>query len=368
MTMSDTDDVINFLETWQSTLQEAAIAGCIFTDSHQVNLLLAALPPSWNSFITTQGGITDLTFTTLISNILQQNDLNDTITPKQDKNTTNAFYVKGKFTKSPLYKSNKRSQKPNFSKPINKSNSNCNLSENTIICHYCGIPGHKAPDCRKKKRDLGHQTGSSSRTYTNNFTQKDPRYLFSATVTTPGQSLFWFLDSGASHHMTPNRSLFCDFQELSPIRNIILGDNNSHQASGFGSVVIELHTGQQLQFSTGQQLQFSDVLYVPGLTKNLLSVAQITTSGNTIFIFKKDQCIIKTTPPNSRIPITYYVPKENNLYNLGLGIPPTHFNNTAIVSQNMEADTLKWHKRLGHIHIQSLKIMQSNSMVDGLPK
>jgi len=32
----------------------------------------------------------------------------------------------------------------------------------------------------------------------------------------------------------------------------------------------------------------------------------------------------------------------------------------------MKAETLKWHKRLGHIHIQSLKIIQSNSMVDGL--
>lgn len=71
MTMFENDDVINFIETWQSTLREAAIAGCNFTDSQQVNLLLAALPTSWSPFITTQGGILSLTFTTLISNILQ---------------------------------------------------------------------------------------------------------------------------------------------------------------------------------------------------------------------------------------------------------------------------------------------------------
>lgn len=124
--------------------------------------------------------------------------------------------------------------------------------------------------------------------------------------------------------MTPNRSLFRDFQKLFPTRHIILGDNSSHDATEFGSVVIQLQTGQQLQFP--------DVLYVPGLMKNLLSVAQITTSGNTILIFKKDQCIIKTTSPNSKVPITYSIPKEDNLYNLGIGIPSTNSTYTATIS------------------------------------
>jgi len=69
--MSNLDDVIAFLELWQAILQEASIASCTFSDSQQVNLLLGALPDSWSAFITTQGSINNLTFTNLLSNILQ---------------------------------------------------------------------------------------------------------------------------------------------------------------------------------------------------------------------------------------------------------------------------------------------------------
>jgi len=74
--MSDSDDIVEFLETWQSLMQEAAIAGCTFTDFQQANLLLGTLPDSWSAFITTQGGLTDLTFPNLLSNILQQHAIN----------------------------------------------------------------------------------------------------------------------------------------------------------------------------------------------------------------------------------------------------------------------------------------------------
>lgn len=70
MQIRDNDDVIIFIENWQATLQEAATAGCQFSDSQQATLLLAALSNSWDSFITSQGCITNLTFTKLLSNIL----------------------------------------------------------------------------------------------------------------------------------------------------------------------------------------------------------------------------------------------------------------------------------------------------------
>ncbi len=94
--MTKSDDVVEFLETWQFLLQEAAIVGWTFTDSPQVNLLLRALPDSWSAFITTQGGIVDLTFPNLLSNILQQHAINSS---KNAHSKTSAFYAKGKFHK-----------------------------------------------------------------------------------------------------------------------------------------------------------------------------------------------------------------------------------------------------------------------------
>jgi hypothetical protein len=46
MQMTETEDVVAFLENWQATLQEAATVGCQFSNLQQVTLLLSALPDS----------------------------------------------------------------------------------------------------------------------------------------------------------------------------------------------------------------------------------------------------------------------------------------------------------------------------------
>jgi hypothetical protein len=73
------------------------------------------------------------------------------------------------------------------------------------------------------------------------------------------------------------QTLFRDYQVLSDPETKLLGDNSTYNA-------------------LGQSLLIKDVLYVIGLAKNLLSVVQITSTGNTIVTFTHDQCIIKTIP------------------------------------------------------------------------
>lgn len=154
--------------------------------------------------------------------------------------------------------------------------------------------------------------------------------------------------------MTPCRSFLQDYQELKTSRTIILGDNHSHQAEGFGSALI--------QIKTGQTLFITDVLYVPGLAINLISIAEITI-GQTIIIFKHNHCIIKIQIPYSRIPTQISIPKEDNLYPLGTYTQPTSPNSTNIepASSSFTAtllprtktdfENLRWHYRLGH-HVQ----------------
>lgn len=147
-------------------VQKAPIAGCQFDNSQQVMLLLLALPHSWSSFITSQGGISTLTFTVLISNILQLSSINNS---KIESSKTSAFFVKEKFFK-PQHKFNRSQQqgsilgKPpieQFSWPTS-STSSTSLPKNTIFYHYCDKPGHKSLECRKKKRNF-----SNSKSYLN---------------------------------------------------------------------------------------------------------------------------------------------------------------------------------------------------------
>lgn len=113
-------------------------------------------------FITIQGKIASLTFTRLFSNILQQNSISYS---KDGPSKISAFYVKGNFMKSYSSKPN-RLLKPLLTRTTSFIRLPITLFQDPIypknlsfvICHYCGISGHKAPDCHKKRKD---QTSSS---------------------------------------------------------------------------------------------------------------------------------------------------------------------------------------------------------------
>jgi hypothetical protein len=99
-------------------------------------------------------------------------------------------------------------------------------------------------------------------------------HLFSAIIGDTTLSESWYLDSDTSQHMSPLQHLFHEYTPLATPKTILLGDNSSHQAQGYGSVV--------LQLIAGQLLSICDVLYIPKLAKKLLSIAQITNIGNII--------------------------------------------------------------------------------------
>ena len=52
--MQEGDDFETFLQSWHSLLEQGTTAGLGFTDKQHVVMLLAALPPTWRPFVTTQ--------------------------------------------------------------------------------------------------------------------------------------------------------------------------------------------------------------------------------------------------------------------------------------------------------------------------
>lgn len=100
-----------------------------------------------------------------------------------------------------------------------------------------------------------------------------------ASFTSPSQ-VPWILDSGASHHMASSREIFSSFG-ASPIPHIIIGNNTIMTVCGKGTICIQDGT-------------FNDVLYVPSLSANLLSIYQISHSGSgKIVEFTPDSVFIR---------------------------------------------------------------------------
>ena len=87
---------------------------------------------------------------------------------------------------------------------------------------------------------------------------------YALNVSSSSHSDEWIIDSGASYHIAKNKAMFSFLNDNTKI--IYVGDDRSLSVVGSGA--IHLDTGQ-----------FNDVLCVPTLSCNLLSVYQITHSG-----------------------------------------------------------------------------------------
>ena len=79
------------------------------------------------------------------------------------------------------------------------------------------------------------------------------------------------MDSGASKHMTGYKDHLSDFIEKESHQKVKLGDDYQYLIKGVGEA--------SYQLESGKQLKMKDVLYVPGLEKNLLSISGLEKKG-----------------------------------------------------------------------------------------
>jgi hypothetical protein len=84
----------------------------------------------------------------------------------------------------------------------------------------------------------------------------------------------WLIDSGASRTMCSHHSWFTSLSPLSNHCKVVLGDDSSILATGTGCVRIRMHAKGRWITSVLQ-----DVLYVPDLSANLLSVSHLARRG-----------------------------------------------------------------------------------------
>ena len=77
----------------------------------------------------------------------------------------------------------------------------------------------------------------------------------------PSTSSTWYIDSGASSHMTGAREVFSELSETGRDVEVVLGGNTVVRAVGRGTITF--------QRESMSPMTLRDVLYVPGLKKNL---------------------------------------------------------------------------------------------------
>ena len=201
--------------------------------------------------------------------------------------------------------------------------------------------GHEAIICKDKRQQ--HYDEEAKTTY-----QEKEDHMFVATCFSSMESCErWLIGSGCTNHVTYNKKLFTQLGEASSSK-VRMGDGKHIAVKGKGTIAISTCSGKKF---------ISDVLFVPKIDQNLLSVGQLIEKGIRV-VFEDRSCLIKDAKGKDIFKVRMKG-KSFALYPL--------MEEQIAFPENGNVTNL-WHKRLGHYHYQGLLQIKSKEMVNGLPE
>lgn len=182
----------------------------------------------------------------------------------------------------------------------------------------------------------------------------DSEGIFAEVNNVSGSSEDWILDSGATEHVTFDKGVFSSYQELQNPKQVRFGDEHQGSGLGVGDIQVEV----LLDKGKTRNLTLRNVLHVPELRRNLLSVSAATGHGSQGVIYS--DCIVLR---NAKGVDQLVANKEGNLYKVNLKVKPSF----GLATTSKDVLTL-WHERFGHISKKTIVRMSKEKLIIGLPK
>ncbi|GMF48612.1 unnamed protein product [Phytophthora fragariaefolia] len=205
-------------------------------------------------------------------------------------------------------------------------------------CYNCGKRGHFKNECKSKKQ-FGGAFGNAAAGQDSG-DEAETGFVFQVSTQAAGAD--WIIDSGASSHMTGTSDLLSDLHEMAS--NVVV-------TTASGTTLTATHGGKAyLPLATGGSCTLDNVLYVPGLQRNLVSLSKVGAAGLTA-TFDHERCVI--TSGSAKLVATR---RSSGLYVVTM--PSTDKNAEADYASGDGPDDLAiWHARLGHLNARDLKVL-----------
>jgi hypothetical protein len=254
-------------------------------------------------------------------------------TGHEEENVALATTSKKKFRKGP-----KGGQKPKGEGKKETSKVKC------FSCHKFGNYAGQCPNKKKKQTTASAEVEEFSTNFDKEFSLIA---CLSSRTTTPDT---WYIDSGASRHMTVVRENLIDLTQCGDAE-VVLGDDREVKVAGCGTV--------SFQRESLPPMTLTEVLYVLGLKKNLVSVSTIEEKGYEV-LFHDGQVVL--FPRGSSITSTKVIgTRHERLYKFLFQPMRALIHSTSSSSDLCEI----WHMRMAHLHHGALRVMRE--MVTGVP-
>ena len=154
-----------------------------------------------------------------------------------------------------------------------------------VRCFACNQYGHYASQClekkkKKKEEDTVVAATAEEADFARRFKKEFSFFSLISSSDSNGvvQNGTWYIDSGASRHMTGIWHIFCIIAETGPNRFVHPEGGHARAMRGVGKV--------RFQLSHGGYLDQDGVLFVPGMRVNLLSVSALEYARNSTLFWR----------------------------------------------------------------------------------
>ena len=135
-------------------------------------------------------------------------------------------------------------------------------------CFNCGKSGHRANDCRAKKRQ---KTQANMVEKISNGVDDINLTAVISECNMVGNPKEWWIDTGSTRHIYANRSMFSSYTTVGGDEKLYMGNSSTSKVEGVRKIALKM--------TSRKTVTLINVLHVPDVRKNLVSSSLFSKNG-----------------------------------------------------------------------------------------
>ncbi|PKU68032.1 Retrovirus-related Pol polyprotein from transposon TNT 1-94 [Dendrobium catenatum] len=310
-----TMSMTQYLTEIKKIVDKISAAGSSVDPEDVIIYILNGLPPAYLSFATT--------IRTMQNSLSLDNVYSLLISEEIHLKSAALKFPKMADNQSALFSFRGRGKRGRGRSAPDTSQTNKSVQNASITCQICKKKGHGADAC-------WHQLNVN---YVPNQPSSKPNNAFLANNDS-NQTVDWYIDSGASSHMTNQVDNLESYNTYKGHDTVTIGDGRS---------VPIAHMGTGLLPTTASKLLLSQILHIPSLSYNLLSISNLVKDNPISIKFEENGFVFKDRTTKQ---VILKGPCSNGMYKIGTQRQQQP-SQALLVSKTSSLD---WQRRLGHPH------------------